>query len=188
MGNKMLGILKRNFSDLDKNSFILLYKGMVRCHLGYAVSVWNPYRLALIRDIEKVQKRATKLIRECKGLAYKDRLMLLNLPTLKYRRIRGDMIEVFKILKQYYDASVVPHLERNSDTRTRGNSLKLKVVRCKYDVRKFSFCNRVVNLWNSLPDYVVNSDSLNIFKNNLDRHWKCEVFYFNFEANPIGFL
>ena len=52
MANKMLGIVKRNFSDLDKNSFVQLYKSVVRCHLEYAVSVWNPYKLRLIRDIE----------------------------------------------------------------------------------------------------------------------------------------
>lgn len=185
MANKMLGIINRNFVDLDQNSFILLYKGMVRCHLEYAVSVWSPYRKGLIFDVEKIQKRATKLIKGCKHLSYKDRLRHLQLPTLKYRRIRGDMIEVFKILNQVYDCNVVPSIIRNFDTRTRGNSWKLRVERCKYDVRKFSFCNRVSNVWNSLPDYVVNSDSVNCFKNNLDKHWKCVDFYYDFEANPF---
>ena len=141
MHNKMLGIIKRNFIDLDSHSFILLYKGMVRCHLEYAVSVWNPHRLGLVGDIEKVQKRATKLLREFKGLSYRDRLVSLNLPTLKYRRIRGDMIELYKILNHLYDVDVLPLLARNFDTRTRGNSFKLKVGRCKYDNKKFSFCN-----------------------------------------------
>src|SRR5437867_1320784 len=134
------------------------------------------------------KKRATKLIRVCKDLSYKDRLLFLQLPTLKYRRFRGDMIEVYKILNGFYDAKVVPPLERNLDCRTRGNSFKLKVDRCKHDIRKFSFCNRVVNVWNSLPDYVVTSGSLNIFKNNLDKHWKCEFFYYDFEADPPGFV
>ncbi len=149
---------------------------------------WNPYKKGLIRDIETIQKRATKLIRACKDLSYKDRLLFLPLPTLKYRRFRGDMIEVYKILNGFYDAKVVPPLERNLDSRTRGNSLKLKVERCRYDVRKFSFCNRVVNIWNSLPDYVVTSCSLNVFKNNLDKHWKFESFYYDFEASPTGFV
>ena len=169
MANKMLGIIKRNFMNLDINSFILLYKGLVRCHLEYAVSVWNPHRLGLINDIEKVQKRATKLLRECKGLTYRDRLVCLNLPTLKYRRIRGDMIEVYKILHQLYDVDVVPLLTRNLNARTRGNSFKLKVSRCKYDVNKFSYCNRVVNVWNSQSNDVVNSASLYSFKDNLDK-------------------
>ena len=188
MANKMLGIVKRNFQDLDKNSFILLYKGMVRCHLEFAVSVWNPYRIGLIEDIEKVQKRETKLIRECKGLDYKERLKFLNLPTLHYRRIRGDMIEVFKILNELYDVNVVPPIAKSLNNRTRGNSFKLQVVRCKYDIRKYSFCNRVVNVWNSLPDSVVNSGSVNMFKNSLDKFWKCESFFYDFKANPVGFV
>jgi hypothetical protein len=187
MGNKMLGIIRRTFIDLDKDSFLLLYKSLVRCHLEYAVSVWNPYKKGIIRELENVQKRATKLIYNCKGLSYKDRLMFLQLPTLKFRRYRGDMIEVFKILNQLYDINVVPPLNRNLGSRTRGNSFKLHVDRCKYDVRKYSFCNRIVNLWNSLPEYVVNSGSLNIFKNHLDKHWKCEPFYYDFEASPTGF-
>jgi len=187
MANKMLGIISRNFIDLDKASFLLLYKSLVRSHLEYAGSVWNPHKKGLIRDIENVQKRATKLIRCCKKLSYEDRLVKLQLPTLKYRRFRGDMIEVFKILNGFYDDNVVPCLVRNLDTRNRGNSLKLKVDRCNFDLRKYSFCNRVVNVWNLLPDYVVTSSSLNMFKNNLDKHWKCESFYYDFEASPAGF-
>ena len=188
VSNKMLGIINRNFSDLDITCFILLYKSMVRSHLEYGASVWNPYKKSLIRDIENVQKRATKLMRQCKKLPYEERLAQLQLPTLKYRRFRGDMIEVFKILNGFYDAAVVPSLVRNFDTRCRGNALKLKVERCRYDVRKYSFCNRVVNVWNALPDCVVMSSSVNMFKNNLDKHWKHEAFYFDFEANPTGFV
>jgi hypothetical protein len=187
LANKMLGIIKRNFIDLDKTCFLLLYKSMVRSHLEYAGSVWCPYKKGLINDIENIQKRATKFIHICKKLSYKDRLILLELPTLKYRRLRGDMIEVYKILNGFYDASVVPLLPRNYDTRSRGHSLKLKVDRCKLDIRKFSFCNRVINAWNSLPDHVVISSSLNMFKNSLDNHWKHESFYYDCEASPSGF-
>jgi len=188
VANKMLGLIRRNFVDLDVNCFLLLYKSMVRSHLEYAGSVWSPYKKAFIRDIEAVQKRASKLVYACKGLSYESRLALLQLPTLKYRRFRGDMIEVYKILNGFYDANVIPLLERNMDTRTRGNSFKLKVGRCHYDVRKFAFCNRVVNVWNCLPDFVVKSGSINIFKNNLDKHWKSEAFYYDFEASPTGFI
>jgi len=103
----------------------------------------------------------------------------LSLPTLKFRKLLGDMIEVFKIINNLYDSSVAPSLTRNLDTRNRGNSLKLKVDRCKYDLKKYSFCNRVVNVWNSLPDSVVMANSMNSFKNKLDNFWKFEevVFY-----------
>ena len=100
----------------------------------------------------KDTKRATKLVRSCKKLSYKERLIHLKLPTLKFRRLRGDMIEVFKILNGYCDESAMPNLPRNFDTRPRGNSLKLMHVRSRLDQLKFSFCSRVVGYWNSLPD------------------------------------
>ena len=110
------------------------------------------------------------------------------MPTLKFRRLRGDMIEVFKILNGYYDDCVVPHLLRNVDSRTRGNSLKLLHLRSRIDIKKFSFCNRVVGLWNSLLDSVVLSQSINDFKNNLDKLWIKEDIYYNWEANMPNML
>ena len=185
VANRMLGVIRHNFKDLDIKSFLLLYKAMVRSHLEFASSVWNPFRKGLIKDIESVQKRATKLVHACKSLSYKERLVLLKLPTLKFRRYRGDMIEVYKMLNGVYDPEVVPLLGRNVNSRTRGNSFKLKVDRCKLDVRKYAFCNRVVNLWNSLPDVVVTSVSVNAFKNSLDKLWICKDFYYDYEVDPI---
>ena len=82
---------------MDKHTFILLCKSMLRPHveLELANSVWCPFKLGDIREIEKIQKRATKLVIKLKNKLYTDRLIYLNLPTLKYRRLRGDMIEVF---------------------------------------------------------------------------------------------
>mgnify|MGYP003428559563 CR=1 FL=1 len=93
------------------------------------------------------------------------------------------MIEVYKILHDFYDSNITPSLIRNLDNRTRGNFFKLKVNRCRYDVCKFAFCNRVTNGWNYLPDKVVASISLNMFKNNLDNFWKDDEFYYNYEAD-----
>src|SRR3989442_8137468 len=188
VASKMLGIIRRNFIDLDKTCFLLLYKCMVRSHLEYAGAVWNPYRKSLIKDIESIPKKATKLIRTCKGMSYNERLFWLQLPTLKFRRFRGDMLEVYKILNNFYDPRTAPILELHLDSRTRGNSLKLKVNRCNYDVRKFSFCNRVVKVWNSLPNIAVTSDSINTFKRNLDKHYKNESIFYDFEADIPGYV
>ena len=57
---------------------------MIRSHLEYAVSVWNPPHQSLIEKLEKVQKRATKLVLTVKKLCYEERLRKLKLPTLKY--------------------------------------------------------------------------------------------------------
>ena len=146
--------------------------------MEFAHSVWSPYKKGLIYDVEKVQKRATKMIQGCKNKTYKERLEFLKLPTLIYRRLRGDMIEVYKILHDIYDQSVVPSLVKHTDSRTRGNVFKLKVERCNYDIRKYSFCNRVICLWNSLPNSVVCACSLNMFKSYLDKHWEKEDIYY----------
>ena len=161
----------------------MLYKSFVRCHIEYANSVWNPPTSGLMRDIERVQKRATKYVQGCKHMSYIERLKYLNLPTLRYRRLRGDMIEVYKILHNIYYPQIVPALTRNMDSRTRGNALKLAVQRSKLDIRKYYFCNRIVRHWNSLPDYVVDSVSLNSFKINVDRHYKQHEIYFDFEKD-----
>src|SRR3989442_75559 len=94
----------------------------------------------LIRDTEAIQKRATKLIRGCRNMDYINRLIWLELPTLKYRRFRGDMLELYKILSNLYDSKTAPAFEMHLDTRTLGNSFKIKVDRCNYDVGKYSFC------------------------------------------------
>ena len=155
----------------------------MRSQLDYANSVWCPFRVGLITELEKVQKRATKSVGVCRKLAYKERLKYLNLPSLRYRRLRGDMIEVFKILNGIYDCIVTPHLARDLGTRTRGNSFKLLHLRCKHDVKKYSFCHRVVAPWNSLPDEVVCSVSLNSFKNNLDKHWCKDYIMFEWDSD-----
>jgi len=68
----MQGLIKRNFIYLTEEAFVTLYKSLVRSHLAYANSVWNPHRQGLINDLEKVQMRATKLVLTVKHLTYKD--------------------------------------------------------------------------------------------------------------------
>ena len=73
----------------------------MRPHLEFAIQAWSPYYLTDIFELEKIQKRATKLIPELKHLEYEDRLKVLKLTTLEVRRLRGDLIKVFKIMKGF---------------------------------------------------------------------------------------
>jgi len=82
---------------------LLFYKAMIRSHFIYAVSVWNPHHQSLTEKLEKVQKLATKLVINVKKLHYEERLRRLKLLTLKYRRITGNMIELYKIFAGKYD-------------------------------------------------------------------------------------
>jgi len=84
----------------------MLYKALVRPHLELGVTIWFPYKVKDIEIIEKVQNvppnKSNKLDINC----YSERLEVLNLTTLRYRRHRGDMIEVYKILHNIYDQDV----------------------------------------------------------------------------------
>ena len=91
-----------------------------------------------------LRERATKLIISLNKLLYLERLRQLKLPTLKYRRLRGDMIEVFKIIHNYYDTGASVKLNFNPVGSTPGNIFKLRKEMCGYDIRKYSFCYRVV--------------------------------------------
>ena len=104
--NKILGIIRRAFMYLSAEVFIPLYKAMVRSHFDYAMIIWNPHTVKYIESIEGVQRRATKMIPEIKKLSYPERLKYLRLPinTMAHRRARGDMIEVYKIVKEIYDS------------------------------------------------------------------------------------
>jgi len=115
----MLGILRRNLKEFDVESFISLYQVFAKSYFEYAESVWNPHYMYLVDDLEKVQKRATKMLRQCRRLNYQQRLKFLNLPTLAFRRNRGDMIEVYKILTGKYDPTLpsILHCNINSTTR-----------------------------------------------------------------------
>jgi len=84
--------------------FVVLYKPLVHSHLQHAVSVWNPHQL-WIDKLEKVQKKATKLVIAVRTFSYEHWLKYLDWPTLNWW-IGGDMIEVNKIFTGKYDTTV----------------------------------------------------------------------------------
>jgi len=122
--------------------------------------------------LEKVQKRAMKSLPALRHLSCSERLKTCNLPTLHFRRIRGDLIETYKILTGKYDVTAVPTLVQACTYVTRGNDLRLQKTRFRYDIRKYCLTNRVVNIWNSVPNWVISANMTNTFKNRLDKFWQ----------------
>jgi len=96
--NRMLGMVHRQFRDLDRKSFLIIYKGFIRPHLEYAIQTWSPYQKGDIEHLEKVQRRAIRLVKGYRKFSYEERLRKLGLTTLQTRRLRGDLIETFKII------------------------------------------------------------------------------------------
>ena len=95
---RVLGLVKRHFRNPDMATFRLLYKSFIRPHLEYSVQAWSPCLRRDIDCLEKVQRRATKLVQGFQNMCYEERLRRLGLTTLKKRCIRGDLIETFKIV------------------------------------------------------------------------------------------
>ena len=146
------GMIMRTFVNKSPNIFIPLYKALIRPVVEYGNPVWCPYLRKNIDEIEKIQRNYTKNIIGMKKLDYGERLKILKLPSLEYRRIRGDMIEVYKILTNHYDP-LTTHtlLTLDNSSNTRGHALKLKKSSFNTTKFKYFFTNRVINLWNKLP-------------------------------------
>ncbi len=186
--NQVMGMIRRCFVHIDEENFKWLFKSIVRPHLEYANAIWNPIRMKDITLIENVQRRATKMVPQLKDMSYTNRLKHLKMPTLRYRRFRGDMIETFKIIRHIYDQRAIPTLSpENPDRRTRGHEFKLYKHRSQTRLRQHSFTERIVTPWNSLPNHVVQATSVKSFERRLDKHWADQEVIYDHEA-PLRFV
>lgn len=167
-GNRLLGIIKRTMVSRDKDTILRLYKAMVRPNLEYCVQAWCPYLKKDIEIIEKVQRRATKMIKGFYNLSYEERLKQCGLTTLVKRRERGDLIETFKLMTNRVDMSYQRFFIPSPCSSTRGNKMKLFKKRVGTHKNHF-FSARVVNSWNRLDEDTVSASSVNTFKRNLGR-------------------
>ena len=169
--SQVLAIVSRSFQLIDRTTLPLLFKSLVRPHLEYGNIVWGPFNRADQKLVERVQRRATKKVPDLRHLPYQERLRSLKLPSLYYRRRRGDMITVYQVLHGRLDLDPLIFFDLNLARDTRGHEWRLVKPRASSRIRRNSFAVRVINDWNSLPAAVVNSESLNMFKNCLDAHW-----------------
>ena len=169
-GNQILGLIRRNIVYKEKELIIPLYKTIVRPHLEYCIQAWRPYRKKDIDILERVQRRATKMIQKLRNISYEMRLKECGLTTLETRRLRGDQIEVFKILNGYENIDRNIFFSVKEERRTRGHGVTLAKKQCRLDIRKFSFSQRTVNEWNRLSADCVSASSVNMFKNKIDMY------------------
>ena len=169
--NQKLGIIKRTFSFMDKEMFLTLYKSLVRPHLEYGSSVWSVIFKKDAIQLENVQRRATKLIPNISNLSYENRLKHLGIPSLQYRRLRADIIQTYKIQKEI-DCVDKNKLFPPRISNTRGHQQKIFKTYSRTNIRKHSFSQRIVDVWNSLPGDVVSAKNVNTFKSKLNSHWR----------------
>ena len=151
---------------------------MSRPHLEFAISVWNPYRYKDADKLERIQRKATKLVPVLRKKPYNFRLSQLELTTLEIRRQRGDLIQFYKILNkldqvkwlkdpeqvmQNDELGPAQNLRREGGVRFHRGPGKIRTERDEY------FLSRVIPLWNQLPKKAKEARSLNSFKAELDR-------------------
>ena len=155
------------FSSRDKLLLARAFSTFVRPLLEFSSVIWCPYYINEIIKIEAVQRAFTKSIGNLRLYTYHERLVILKLDSLQCRRLKTDLIMCYKILYGMVDINTSCFFKRSLYDSTRGNSLKLAKLQVVSERDKNFFTNSVINIWNALPDTIVTSCSVSIFKRNI---------------------
>ena len=164
----MLQSIGLAFHYLDENMIRRIITTLIRPQLEYASIIWSPHLKKHIKKLERVQRLATRMIPQFKEVAYEERLNRLELSTLEERRVRGDMITLFKIVHGVDILDRENLVKMASSTYLRGHPKKIFKEACQGDIKKYSFPYRSVEKWNSLSVDVVCARSVSQMKERLD--------------------
>jgi hypothetical protein len=162
-----LGLLKRIFGAFDPTIFPQLFKTFVRPHTEYVSQVCQPWLKRDLIALEYPQRRATKMVRGLYTLSYEQRLQQLQLYSAAYRRIRGDLILTYHIMNEAEHPLKIL-LELASTRQLRGHCFKLVHQFSRLECRRNFFSIRICERWNTLPNTVIEANSVTIFKKRLD--------------------
>lgn len=158
------------FNCRGREFLVKMFCTFVRPILEYNSSLWSPCYLQDIDTVERVQRSFTKRIPGFQHLSYSDRLRILNLHSLEYRRIVFDLVLVYKILHGLINVEANNFFVYSTYHSTRSNNQKLKYPKWNLNAKKHFFTYRVIEIWNKLPCTTVNARTLTLFKNKLKSH------------------
>ena len=162
--SKQINTIRRTFMSRNPKFLESMFKTYVRPHLEYCVQVWNPVYIGDINRMEKVQNRFTRFLPQSRVMSQEERNQRLNITSHESRRLRGDLVYMYKLYESQLFTS-------SNETRTRGHPKRLKIEITHNNLRKHSFAARNADAWNSLPESVVCANSLDEFKARLDAHY-----------------
>jgi len=157
---------------------VCLYTSLVSPHLEFCISAWSPYHKKDKELLEWVQHRFTRMLPGLRTLPYVNRLQFLGLWSLEERRNHADLLEVFRVYKGWSRISFDRMFTISNVTVTRGHTAKITKNRCRLDLRRHFFSERVIDRWNRLPQHIIDSVTLNAFKSGLDRLRSALIGYF----------
>ena len=167
---RLCSMIFRCLKSRDPACLIQAYKSYILPLLDYNSCVWSPFLVKDIDRVESVQRNFTwRVFKRCglPDLPYSDRLNWLQLPLLELRRVHRDLTMCYKIVYGTVAVNSAIFFTFVNNTRTRGHKLKMFKKHVHLDVRKHFFCNRIVDMWNSLPNSCVMSENIHCFKNNI---------------------
>ena len=174
--NSALGRMRKTFKFFNIELFKQLYPAFVRTHLEFASAVWNSMTRSEINKVEGIQKRATKMVIELRGLEYEDRLRELGITDLETRRKRGDLLQIYKIKKGFELVDLdIRENEGVSEGISRRHNSQITREKQGGTMRDKFLLNRTATTWNFLPSEIAETDTVNQFKAKIDRHMKSET-------------
>ena len=171
----VLSQVRRAITLRDSHTFTTIYKTFVRPLLEVAAPVWNPSKREDVAVLERVQRRAFRMITDLGPISYKEKIGILGVQTLEDRRRRGDAIEIFKTINGFNDVDPAKWFNfvrdrHDLNTRSFVDNCIVPEKTC-LNIRRNFFTNRAADVWNSLPKEVKNATTVNSFKNRYDDYF-----------------
>ena len=166
--NKVSNAILRSFVSRSPKFLMSMYKTFVLPVMEYGTQIYFPQFKKEARILENVQRSFSRRVYGMSALDYSARLSKLKLDPLELRRIKADLIFVYKLLYVLFDVGFSVFFNFSVTTSTRGNGLKLQAVNVKSRICRNSFANRIVRIWNCLPYTVIHSSTLKHFKTEIN--------------------